>query len=102
MRAPFPLARGAEGASVVKRGALGRRQRRRAERRAEEAIGPMLWRQKEHRDDEEDKDKPLSAWGHQSRCGSVGKATKLDVGEPKKGKRPARIGLWKCNERECR
>jgi len=62
----------------------------------------MLWRQKEHRDDEEDKDKPLSAWGHQSRCGSVGKATKLDVGEPKKGKRPARIGLWKCNERECR
>jgi transposase-like protein len=35
-------------------------------------------------------------------CGTVGKATKLEAHQPKKGKRAARIGLWKCNERECR
>ena len=29
-------------------------------------------------------------------------ATKLEFSEPKKGKRGARLGLWKCNERECR
>lgn len=33
-------------------------------------------------------------------CGAIGTATKLQ-GEGK-GKRPARIGLWKCNEKECR
>jgi transposase-like protein len=35
-------------------------------------------------------------------CGTVGTATKLQPGKPKKGKRPARLGLWKCNEKECR
>ena len=35
-------------------------------------------------------------------CGTVGHATKLEASEPKKGKRGARLGLWKCNERECR
>jgi transposase-like protein len=36
-------------------------------------------------------------------CGAVGNATKLDTdGEAKNGKRQARIGLWKCKERECR
>jgi transposase-like protein len=35
-------------------------------------------------------------------CGTVGRATKLEFSEPKKGKRGARLGLWKCNERECR
>jgi transposase-like protein len=36
-------------------------------------------------------------------CGSVGKATKLQTnGGSKEGKRQARIGLWKCNEKECR
>jgi transposase-like protein len=34
-------------------------------------------------------------------CGSVGKATKLG-GRKGEGKRQARIGLWKCNEKECR
>ncbi len=36
-------------------------------------------------------------------CGTVGNATKLQTtGEPKNGKRQARIGLWKCKEKECR
>ena len=35
-------------------------------------------------------------------CRTVGRATKLEISEPKKGKRGARLGLWKCNERECR
>src|SRR5262245_55473607 len=35
-------------------------------------------------------------------CGTVGNATKLQTSEPRKGKRAARLGLWKCNERECR
>ena len=36
-------------------------------------------------------------------CGTVGHATKLQTnGEAKDGKRQARIGLWKCNEKECR
>jgi transposase-like protein len=36
-------------------------------------------------------------------CGSIGKATKLaTTGEARNGKRQARIGLWKCNEKECR
>jgi transposase-like protein len=35
-------------------------------------------------------------------CGSVGKATKLQTGPAKEGKRAARTGLWKCNEKECR
>jgi transposase-like protein len=36
-------------------------------------------------------------------CGSIGKATKLQAnGGSKDGKRQARIGLWKCNEKECR
>src|SRR5258708_20823381 len=35
-------------------------------------------------------------------CGTVGHATKLEASEPKKGKRAARMGLWKCNEKECR
>jgi transposase-like protein len=36
-------------------------------------------------------------------CGTVGKATKLKTtGEAQNGKRAARIGLWKCNEKECR
>ncbi len=34
-------------------------------------------------------------------CGTVGKATKLQ-GRNGEGKRQARIGLWKCNEKECR
>jgi transposase-like protein len=34
-------------------------------------------------------------------CGTVGHATKLQ-GRKGKGKRQARIGLWKCNEKECR
>ena len=81
MRAPFPLARGAEGASVVKRGALGRQQRRRAERRAEEAGGAMLWRQKEHRDDEEDKDKPLSASSGLLSCQPWEETDEQDIGD---------------------
>ena len=36
-------------------------------------------------------------------CGTIGKATKLHTnGGAKDGKRQARIGLWKCNEKECR
>jgi transposase-like protein len=36
-------------------------------------------------------------------CGTIGKATKLTTsGGTKDGKRQARIGLWKCNEKECR
>ena len=36
-------------------------------------------------------------------CGTVGNATKLQTnGEAKDGKRQARIGLWKCKEKECR
>lgn len=35
-------------------------------------------------------------------CGTVGNATKLQVGEAKPGKRAARIGLWKCKEKACR
>jgi transposase-like protein len=36
-------------------------------------------------------------------CGTVGHATKLQTnGGSVDGKRQARIGLWKCNERECR
>jgi transposase-like protein len=35
-------------------------------------------------------------------CGSVGTATKLQTGPAKEGKRAARLGLWKCNEKECR
>lgn len=35
-------------------------------------------------------------------CGTVGNATKLQTPEPVKGKRSARIGLWKCKEKECR
>ncbi len=35
-------------------------------------------------------------------CGSVGNATKFQTNERTDGKRSARIGLWKCNERECR
>jgi transposase-like protein len=36
-------------------------------------------------------------------CGTVGNATKLQTnGEAKNGKRQARIGLWKCKEKECR
>jgi transposase-like protein len=34
-------------------------------------------------------------------CGVTGNATKL-AGRKGEGKRQARIGLWKCNERECR
>jgi transposase-like protein len=34
-------------------------------------------------------------------CGTVGHATKLQGGNGE-GKRQARIGLWKCNEKECR
>src|SRR5665213_2692712 len=34
-------------------------------------------------------------------CGSVGTATMLQAGKVT-GKRPARLGLWKCNEKECR
>lgn len=34
-------------------------------------------------------------------CGSVGTATKLQ-GRNGEGKRQARIGVWKCNEKECR
>lgn len=36
-------------------------------------------------------------------CGTVGNATKLQAnGGVKEGKRQARIGLWKCKEKECR
>jgi transposase-like protein len=35
-------------------------------------------------------------------CGSVGHATKLHIGKATEGKRAARTGLWKCNEKECR
>ena len=36
-------------------------------------------------------------------CGMVGNATKLQTnGGAKEGKRQARIGLWKCKEKECR
>jgi transposase-like protein len=36
-------------------------------------------------------------------CGTVGNATKLaTTGEAVNGKRQARIGLWKCKEKECR
>ena len=35
-------------------------------------------------------------------CGSIGKATKLQTSEADNGKRAARTGLWKCNEKECR
>lgn len=34
-------------------------------------------------------------------CGTIGHATKLQGGNGE-GKRQARIGLWKCNEKECR
>src|SRR5438477_1868092 len=34
-------------------------------------------------------------------CGTVGTATKLQ-GRQGEGKRQARTGLWKCNEKECR
>src|SRR5262245_41515100 len=34
-------------------------------------------------------------------CGTVGRANKLDTGHGK-GKRQARLGLWKCYEKECR
>ena len=35
-------------------------------------------------------------------CGTIGNATKLQTPPAVEGKRSARIGLWKCNERECR
>ena len=36
-------------------------------------------------------------------CGTVGRATRLQTnGGSKDGKRQARFGLWKCNEKECR
>jgi transposase-like protein len=35
-------------------------------------------------------------------CGTVGTATKLQSKGIGKGKRPARLGLWKCNEKPCR
>jgi len=35
-------------------------------------------------------------------CGTVGHATKLQSNGTGEGKRQARIGLWKCNEKECR
>ncbi len=35
-------------------------------------------------------------------CGTIGKATKLQTNGAIEGKRAARIGLWKCNEKECR
>jgi transposase-like protein len=35
-------------------------------------------------------------------CGTIGKATKLQRNGTGEGKRQARIGLWKCNEKECR
>jgi transposase-like protein len=34
-------------------------------------------------------------------CGVMGNATKL-AGRKGEGKRQARVGLWKCNEKECR
>ena len=34
-------------------------------------------------------------------CGTVGNATKLQTGNGE-GKRQARMGLWKCKEKECR
>jgi transposase-like protein len=35
-------------------------------------------------------------------CGTLARATKLQPGPVKEGKRSARTGLWKCNEKECR
>jgi transposase-like protein len=35
-------------------------------------------------------------------CGTVGNATKLTAPDRVEGKRQARIGLWKCKEKECR
>jgi transposase-like protein len=35
-------------------------------------------------------------------CGTVGHATKLQSNGTGNGKRQARMGLWKCNEKECR
>jgi transposase-like protein len=35
-------------------------------------------------------------------CGTVGNATKLQTPDKVDGKRSARIGLWKCKEKECR
>jgi transposase-like protein len=35
-------------------------------------------------------------------CGTVGRATKLQANGGGNGKRQARVGLWKCNEKECR
>jgi transposase-like protein len=35
-------------------------------------------------------------------CGTVGNATKLQAPDRVEGKRQARIGLWKCKEKECR
>jgi transposase-like protein len=36
-------------------------------------------------------------------CGTIGRATRLQTnGGSKDGKRQARLGLWKCNEKECR
>jgi transposase-like protein len=35
-------------------------------------------------------------------CGTVGNATRLGTKAPVKGKRSARLGLWKCKEKKCR
>jgi transposase-like protein len=35
-------------------------------------------------------------------CGTIGRATKLQSNGTGEGKRQARVGLWKCNEKECR
>jgi transposase-like protein len=35
-------------------------------------------------------------------CGTIGNATKLQAPDPVKGKRQARVGLWKCKSKECR
>jgi transposase-like protein len=35
-------------------------------------------------------------------CGTAGRATKLQRNGTEEGKRQARVGLWKCNEKECR
>jgi transposase-like protein len=35
-------------------------------------------------------------------CGTVGNATKLQTPDKVEGKRSARLGLWKCKEKECR
>jgi transposase-like protein len=35
-------------------------------------------------------------------CGTVGNATKLEFKAGTQGKRTARIGVWQCNEKECR